>query len=351
MKEKDFMQHAIKISLKGNPFPNPFVGCVIVKEGKIVGQGFHEKYGENHAEVNALNKAGEKARNAEMYVSLEPCNHYGKTPPCTKKIIQSGIKKVVIALKDPNPLVNGKGIKALKEAGIEVETGLMEEKARKINKAFFKFQEKRKPLVILKAAISLDGKIATKEFDSKWISSEKSRNKVHEMRSKVDAVLVGGNTVIKDNPRLNARIENGRNPLKVIVTTKKISPDYNVFNDSNFLVATTNKNNFSEKKFEGKVLELKTANNLVDLKTLLFILAEKKVSSILVEGGSAIFTSFLTEKLADKLMLFISPKILGNDSIPVFGFLGFEKVSESPELKNPVFTKIGSDVLFEADLK
>lgn len=351
MTEKKFMQCALDLSLKGNPSPNPFVGCVIVKEGEIVGEGFHEKFGEAHAEINALNKVGEKSRDAVMYVSLEPCNHYGKTPPCTKKIIDAGIKKVVIAMQDPNPLVNGKGIQALKKAGIEVNLGLMEEEARKLNEVYIKFQSKRKPFVILKAAVSLDGRIATKEFNSKWISSEESRKKVHELRSKIDAILVGGNTVLKDNPKLTSRIEGGRNPLRVIVTTKKISSNYNVFNDSNFLIATTKKENFSGKKFEGKVLELKKENNLVDLKTLLYLLAERKVSNVLVEGGSQILTSFLKEKLADKLMLFISPKILGNDSIPVFGSLEIKKVKEGVELINPTFTKIGKDVLFTADLK
>jgi len=343
------MQRALEISLKGNPSPNPFVGCVIVKDGKIIGEGSHKFFGGSHAEINALKEAGSKAKGAEIYVSLEPCSHYGKTPPCTKAIIKAGIKKVVVALKDPNPLVNGKGLTELKNAGIETETGLLAEKAMKINEAFIKFQKTKIPFVSLKAAITLDGKIASEEFDSKWISSEESRKKVHELRSKVDAILAGQNTVLKDNPRLTARIEKGRNPLRIIFASKKLSAELNVFNDSNFLVFTTDKKLFPEKRFEGKVIELKSKNNLVDLKKLLTELGKRNISSLLVEGGSAVFTSFLKEKLADKLMLFISPKILGS-GIPVFGDLGLKKISDSVKLKEMSFEKTGEDILIQGYL-
>jgi diaminohydroxyphosphoribosylaminopyrimidine deaminase/5-amino-6-(5-phosphoribosylamino)uracil reductase len=366
--EKKFMQRAIALSLKGSPSPRPFVGCVIVKGNKIIAEGYFTEKGNAHAEINALNKAGKKAKNAIMYVSLEPCSHYGRTPPCTKAIIKAGIKKVVVALKDPNPVVNGKGIKELRKAGIQVELGLMEAQAKKINEFYIKFKKTRKPFVVLKAAISLDGKIATKEFDSKWISSKESRKKVHELRSKVDAVLVGENTVIKDNPKLTSRIKNGRNPLRIIVATKKISSKYDVFNDSNFLIATTNKHLFKAKKFKGKVIELKKrtkkknkrkkgnlielkeTKDSVDLKKLMKFLGKKGISSLMVEGGSKIFTSFLKEKLADKLMLFISPKILGNDSIPLIGKLEIKKASKAIQLKNLSFKKTGKDLLIEAYL-
>lgn len=343
------MQKALEISLKGNPSPNPFVGCVIVKDNKIIAEGFHEFFGGPHAEINALNKAGKKARNAEMFVSLEPCNHYGKTPPCTKAIINAGIKKVFVAIKDPNPLVNGKGLTELKNAGIETETGLLKEKAEKINEAFIKFQKTKSPFVILKAAITLDGKIASEEFDSKWISSEESRKRAHELRSKVDAILVGENTVLKDNPKLTSRIEKNRNPLRVILASKKLFYNLNVFNDSNFLVFTTNKKLFSEKEFEGKVIELKSENNLLDLNELLTELGKRNISSLLVEGGSKIFTSFLKEKLADNLMLFVSPKILGS-GIPVFGDLEIKKISDSIKLKKMSFEKIGEDILIQGYL-
>jgi diaminohydroxyphosphoribosylaminopyrimidine deaminase/5-amino-6-(5-phosphoribosylamino)uracil reductase len=193
----------------------------------------------------------------------------------------------------------------------------------------------------------LDGKIATKNFESKWISCEESRKKVHELRSKVDAILIGENTVLKDNPKLTSRIENGRNPLRVIIAAKKLSPELNVFADKNFLVATTDSKLFFNKKFEGKVIELKGENNLVDLKKLIEVLGEKNISSLLVEGGSGIFTSFIKEKLADKLLLFISPKILGNDSIPVFGSLEIKEVKKGIQLKNLSFQKSGSDILVE----
>ncbi len=350
MNKKKFMERALEISLKANVSPNPFVGCIIVKNKKIIGEGFYEKNAGKHAEINALNKAGKKAVNAEMFVSLEPCSHYGRTPPCTKAIIQSGIKKVAVALKDPNPLVNGKGINELKKAGIKVETGLLEKKAKKINEAYIKFQKTRKPFVVLKAAVSLDGKIALKNFDSKWISSLESRKLVHALRSKIDAVLIGENTAKKDNPKLTSRIPKSRNPLRIIVCSKKISSSLNVFSDKNFLIAGTDKKLFPEKKFKEKVIEIKGKNNSVDLKKLLIELGKRNISSVLVEGGSQIFTSFLKEKLADKLMFFISPKIFGNDAVPVFGQLETKKISKSIQLKNPVFCKSGSDILFEAYL-
>ncbi len=341
MQEK-FMQRALDISLKGNPSPNPFVGCVIVKNNEIIAEGFHESFGKKHAEAVALEKAGSQAEDAVLYCSLEPCNHTGKTPPCTQAIISAGIKKVVAATLDPNPLMQGKSLEQLEQAGIETQAGLLKEKAEKVNEAFFKFQKTKKPFVILKAATTLDGKIATKSFDSKWISSEESRKKVHELRSKVDAVLVGENTVLKDNPQLTSRIENGRNPLRVIVSSKKLSSELNVFSDSNFLIFTTDSDFFSGQKFKAKVIKAKGENNLVDLNKLLSVLGEKNISSLLVEGGSGIFTSFLKEKLVDKLLLCISPKVLGK-GISVFGDLGIEKIRNAIELKNVSFEEVGTD--------
>ncbi len=355
--EKKFMQKALDISLKGNPSPNPFVGCIIVKNNKIISKGFHKKFGEKHAEINALQKAGKKAKNAELYVSLEPCSHYGKTPPCVNAIINSKIKKVFIALKDPNKLVNGKGIKKLKKAGINVKTGLLKKQAEKINKAFIKFQKTKKPYVILKTAMTLDGKIASQSFNSKWISNKKSRKKVHEIRNKVDAILVGENTVIKDNPKLTSRIKNGRNPLRIIVAGKKLSSKLNVFADENFLIATTNKKLFKEKKFKGKIIELKIKNkkaiklkeknNLVNLNDLMKILGKKGISSVLIEGGSKIYTSFLKQKLIDKFVFFIAPKILGK-GIPVFGDLKTKKINKAVKLTGISVELIESDLMITA---
>lgn len=343
------MQKALEVSLKGNPSPNPLVGCVITKNNKIIAQGFHKKFGESHAEINALKKAGKKAKNAELFVSLEPCSHYGKTPPCVNSIIKSGIKKVFIAMPDPNPLVNGKGIKKLKKAGIKVKTGILKKQAEKINKSFIKFHKTKKPYVILKAAMTLDGKIASESFDSKWISNEKSRKTVHKLRSKVDAVLIGQNTVIKDNPRLTSRIKNGRNPLRIIVTAKKLSSKLNVFSDSNFLIAATNKKLFTEKKFKEKVIQVKGKNNSVDLKKLMKILGKKGISSVLVEGGSGIYTSLLKEKLIDEFVFFVAPKILGK-GISVFGDLKIKKIKDSIKLKNLSFQKLGNDLIIKAYL-
>lgn len=345
MKEK-FMKKALELAEKGNTSPNPLVGCVIVKDNKIVGQGFHEKFGGPHAEINALKKAGKKSKGATMYVTLEPCNHYGKTPPCTNSIIKAGIKKVIVSMLDPNPLMKGKSLKQLEKKGIKTEKGLLEEKAKKINENYIKFISTKKPFVILKAAITLDGKIATEKFDSKWISSKESREKVHELRSKTDAILVGENTILKDNPRLTSRIKKGKNPLRIIITTKKLSSKLNVFKDENFLIATTRKELFKEKNFENKVLELKGKKGLVDLKKLMKELGKRNISSLFVEGGSGIFTSFVKEKLADKLMLFVSPKIFGK-GIPVFGNLKIKKAKNAIQMKELSFVPIGNDVLIQ----
>ncbi len=340
------MKKALELAEKGNTSPNPLVGCVIVKDNKIVGQGFHEKFGGPHAEINALKKAGKKSKGATMYVTLEPCNHYGKTPPCTNSIIKAGIKKVIVSMLDPNPLMKGKSLKQLEKKGIKTEKGLLEEKAKKINENYIKFISTKKPFVILKAAITLDGKIATEKFDSKWISSKESREKVHELRSKTDAILVGENTILKDNPRLTSRIKKGKNPLRIIITTKKLSSKLNVFKDENFLIATTRKELFKEKNFENKVLELKGKKGLVDLKKLMKELGKRNISSLFVEGGSGIFTSFVKEKLADKLMLFVSPKIFGK-GIPVFGNLKIKKAKNAIQMKELSFVPIGNDVLIQ----
>ena len=213
-----FMKIAIELAKKGigNVNPNPLVGAVIVKDGKIIGQGYHERYGEGHAEVNAFKSLDDDPTGATMYVTLEPCFHYGKTPPCADRIIENKISKVIIGMVDPNPLVSGKGIEKLKNAGIEVEVGILEEECRKINEVFIKYITTKKPFVVMKTAMSLDGKIATKTGESKWITSEKSRLQVHILRNKFSGIMVGVNTIIKDNPELTCRVVEGNNPIRII---------------------------------------------------------------------------------------------------------------------------------------
>ena len=217
--DKKYMERALELAAlgEGNVNPNPMVGAVVVKDGKILGEGYHKKYGGPHAEVFALEEAGEKAKGATIYVTLEPCSHYGKTPPCAKKIIDMGIKRCVIASLDPNPLVSGRGIKMMTDAGIEVITGIMEKEALELNRVFMKYISTKTPYLFLKCGITLDGKIASRTGNSKWITNELAREKVQRLRNKYMGIMVGINTVLADDPSLTARIENGRNPYRIVV--------------------------------------------------------------------------------------------------------------------------------------
>src|SRR4030043_1277348 len=225
--DEQWMKRALRLAEKGRgrTSPNPMVGAVLVKNGNVVGEGYHAKAGEAHAEIVALQQAREETRGAVLYLNLEPCTHYGKTPPCAPQVIQSNINRVVIGMKDPNPLVKGKGVETLKRAGLEVEVGILERECRRLNEAFCKYILKKEPFVILKVAATLDGKIATREGDSKWISGETSRHFVHRMRDQVDGVLVGIGTVLKDNPKLTARIAQGRDPYRIILDSRLRIPE------------------------------------------------------------------------------------------------------------------------------
>ena len=234
---------AINLAEKGKGFvsPNPLVGCIVVKRGKIVGRGYHKKFGEAHAEINALKVAGKKAMNATLYVNIEPCSHWGKTSPCTEKIVESGIREVVVGMEDPNPVVDG--YKELKFRGLKTRIGILRKKAKKLNEAYVKYIKTKKPFVILKLAMSLDGKIATSTGDSKYITSREARKYVHQLRGEVDAVMVGINTVMRDDPLLDARLVKGKNPTKIVVdSTLKISERAKIFKDpSKVIIATTKK--------------------------------------------------------------------------------------------------------------
>ena len=285
------MELAIKLAKKGEGKvnPNPMVGAVIVKDGIVIGEGYHEKYGEGHAEVNAFKSLKEDPSGATMYVTLEPCSHYGKTPPCADKIIKNNIKRVVIGMIDPNPLVAGNGVDKLKKAGIEVKVGVLEEKCKKLNEVFIKYILSKKPFVVLKTAMSLDGKIATRTGESKWISSEKSRLQVHNLRNKLSAIMVGVNTVIKDNPELTCRIENGNNPIRIIVdSTLRIPMNSKVLQnkDNKTIIATTKRANIKNMqellKKNINVLIIDEKNGQVDLSALIKKLGELNIDSILL---------------------------------------------------------------------
>ncbi len=309
----------------GSVSPNPLVGCVIVKDGVIIGEGYHKKFGEAHAEVEAIRSASSSVEGSEAYVNLEPCSFYGKTPPCTDLLIEKRIRKVYAAMLDPNPLVNGKGIEKLKAAGIEVEVGLLEGEARKLNEVFIKFITKKLPFVILKIAQSLDGKIALRNGKSKYITSSESLKMVHELRSQYDAVLVGAGTVREDNPGLTVRLAEGRSPVRIILDGNLSSPvESNVFRNRDartilFCSMRAMKSRKVSKKIEA--LELKRiemyplksdVHGTIPLRTVMKKLAGIGIASVLVEGGASVFSQFIKSRLADRLHLFIAPRIIGS---------------------------------------
>ncbi|NLV76959.1 MAG: bifunctional diaminohydroxyphosphoribosylaminopyrimidine deaminase/5-amino-6-(5-phosphoribosylamino)uracil reductase RibD [Tissierellia bacterium] len=356
------MEMALNLAKKGIGFtnPNPLVGAVIVKDGKVIGKGYHEKYGENHAEINALNNAKEDVHGATMYVNLEPCSHFGNVPPCVNRIIESGIKKVVIAMEDPNPIVSGKGIQILKENGLEVKIGVLKKEAEKLNEIFIKYISTGKPFVILKAGMSLDGKIATYTGDSRWITGKRAREYVHILRQRVSAILVGVNTVIVDDPMLNTRLNNieCKDPIRIILDSHGRTPlKSNVLNTnpSNTIVAVTNnaleKNIKAIEKIGAEVMITPVKDGKVDLQFLMEKLGERKIDSLLIEGGGEINFSFLKEKLVDKVIFFIAPKIIGGETskTPVEG-KGVEYLKDAIDLKDITMCKIGDDIMVEGYL-
>ncbi|MCX8147260.1 MAG: bifunctional diaminohydroxyphosphoribosylaminopyrimidine deaminase/5-amino-6-(5-phosphoribosylamino)uracil reductase RibD [Candidatus Woesearchaeota archaeon] len=355
-----YMQLAIELAKKaeGKTSPNPIAGAVIVKNGDIIGQGYHKKAGMPHAEVEAINSVQDKSllKGSTLYVTLEPCCHYGRTGPCTKEIIKAGIKEVYAAMIDPNPKNNGKGSEELRRAGIPVYVGIMENEARKMNEAFVKYITTKKPFVIMKTAISLDGKTATKKGHSKWISSEESRNYVHTIRNKVDAVMVGINTVLADDPHLTTRIEGGKDPLRIILDSKlRIPLNARILKDKNAIIATTQKYNRKKKvALERRgigVVVVNSNSERVDMKELMNELALRGITSIMIEGGSEVNASALKAGIVDKVIYFIAPKIIGGkDAKPAVGGEGINYMDEAIELKNVEVKRVGPDIVVEGYL-
>lgn len=342
-------------SMKGQTFPNPLVGSVIVNESRIVGVGAHLKAGEPHAEIHALRMAGDAARGGTIYVTLEPCSHHGRTGPCAEAIIKAGLKKAVVATLDPNPVVSGNGVKMLEDAGIEVIVGIREEESRKMNEVFNKFIVKQRPFVTLKAASTLDGKIATHALDSKWITSEEARYDVHKLRSENQAILVGVGTVIEDDPELTARIPNGRNPLRIVLDSSlRIPLDAKLVTDS--LAETWI---FTAKQVDGNkkaVLEERgirifetSGETRVDLPDVLRTLGEQSVSSLFIEGGGTVNASFLENGFIDKVVLYFAPKLIGGKNAPTFlEGTGFDLMKDAIDLEEGEFAKVGKDFKFTA---
>ena len=361
--DQKFMKHALALASKarGHTSPNPLVGAVIVREGEIVGEGYHQKAGDAHAEIHALNQAKGLAEGATMYVTLEPCCHWGRTPPCTESVIRAKLANVFVAMKDPNPRVAGNGIRQLEEAGIPVQVGICEEESRQLNEVFIKYIATQCPFVILKSAISLDGKIATASGESQWITSEASRLKGHEVRAQVDAILVGVGTVLQDNPSLTVRLPERQNedPIRVVIDSRGRTPlGAKVFNpDSNAgtLIAVTE--NASLEKIEAlksagaDVLIIDEEEGRVCLKALMQELGRKEITSVLIEGGGEINAAALQAGIVDKLMFFIAPKLIGGKDAPgSIGGVGIARLAEAFELRDVKIAQIGTDFLIEGYL-
>jgi len=358
------MTRALELAKLGTGYtnPNPLVGAVLVKDGIIIGEGYHKKYGDPHAEVNAFNNAQGDVAGATMYVTLEPCSHFGKTPPCANAIIKKGIKKVVVAMEDPNPLVAGKGINILKEHGIEVITGVMEHEAKKQNEIFIKFITSGLPFCTLKTAMTLDGKIAAYTGDSKWITNEESRKYVHELRHKFSSIMVGIGTVIADDPLLTTRLDNidGKNPIRIIVDTRGTIPlDANVLKvneNTKTIIATTEIINKEKLKYieatGADIIITPLKDNKVDLPYLMKSLGQLKIDSILLEGGSTLNYTALEEGIVDKVLSFIAPKIIGGSlsKTPVGG-QGIPYMRDAILLKNIDIHKFGDNVAIEAYIR
>lgn len=356
-----YMEMALELAQKGTGHvnPNPLVGAVVVKNNRVVGTGYHGFYGGSHAEVYALDKAGDNAKDADIYITLEPCSHYGKTPPCVKKIIDSGIKRCFIGSIDPNPLVSGKGIEILREHDIEVHTGILKQECDSLNKVFFKYINKKLPYLFLKCAITLDGKIAARSGDSKWISNEAAREKVQYYRSKYMGIMVGINTVLNDNPRLTARIENGRNPFRIIVDPHlRIEEDCIIIQnnkDKKTIIVTSIENEKTEKQ---KKLEEAYNIKFIYLQNYSFLISDilKKISdleidSVLLEGGGKLISQAFKEGIIDSGEIFIGNKILG-DSMGKSFISGFshDKISDSIILRNIKYNLYEDNIGVEFEL-
>ncbi len=353
------MQRAIELARLGEGFvnPNPLVGAVIVKDNQIIGEGYHERYGELHAERNALKNCKMSPVGADMYVTLEPCCHYGKNPPCTEAVIASGIKHVYVGSFDPNPLVAGKGIEQLRNAGIKVTEGFMREECDTLNDIFFHYITTKMPYVILKSAITLDGKIAAYTGHSKWITNAESRLDAHRLRKKAAAIMVGIGTVLADDPMLNCRCEDPSDPIRIICDSKlRIPLESKIVKTAKQIPTYIVTSVISEKTAELEkagvgIIHISSDEKGIDLKLLMKKLGEMKIDSVMIEGGAAMHTSALMSGIVNKVQIYIAPKILGGDGIGAFNAMGITDVNDAVKLKNPKVTAFGDDIMIEYEVK
>lgn len=353
-----YMERALKLAEKGIGMvnPNPMVGAVIVKDNKIIGEGFHEEYGKEHAERNAVKNTECNLEGATIYVTLEPCAHYGKTPPCVDLIIEKKFKRVVIGMLDPNPLVAGKSIEKLRNNNIEVKVGVKEKECRRLNEVFLKYIQTKIPFVIMKCGISMDGKIATSCGDSKWITSEESRLHSHELRRRMSGIMVGINTVLNDDPSLTYRGgKSGKDPVRIIIDSNlRVPMESKIIknNNGNTIVACVKNSNMEKKeKLQSigvKVIETEPINERVNLQQLMIKLGQENIDSILIEGGGTLNFSALREGIVDKVRFYIAPKIIGGEkSRNSVGGEGFSTLDQCVNLTNITYEQIGDEIVAE----
>lgn len=359
--EEAYMRRAIELAKKGYGWvnPNPMVGAVLVKDGKVIGEGYHERYGGLHAERNAFANCKESAEGATLYVTLEPCCHTGKTPPCTEAIIEHRVKKVVVGSHDPNSLVAGKGIQRLREHGIEVISGFLQQECDALNPCFFHYIQKKTPYVTMKYAMTMDGKIATRTGESKWITGEKAREFVQMERHGNMAIMVGIGTVLQDNPHLNCRMEGGKNPIRIICDTKLTTPlDSYVITSAKeqrtiLLTSVVESERQKEYRQAGcEIIELQKTENGVDLKEAMQKLGEMGIDSILLEGGAKLNWSMLNAGLVHRVQTFLAPKLFGGEEAksPIGGH-GVSFPAEAVRLKNTTIQQIGEDIFVESEVE
>ncbi len=344
-----FVRQTLMLAKKGLGWtnPNPMVGAVIVKNGRVIGKGFHHQIGLNHAEIEALSTTTEDTRGAIMYVNLEPCATFGRTPPCSEAIIKSGIKKVVCCSLDPNIKTHGKGLAALKAAGIETVVGILEKDGRKLNEAFFTFHEKKRPFIALKFAASLDGKMATRTGDSKWITSEKARCFARELRAQYQGLLVGINTVLADNPNLGTRSASRKDPVRIIIDPRlQIPLNADVLRDTNVIVVTTSTNKTKRKLLENLGVTILTFDGpKISVPELLVALKEKEIISVLLEGGGETLGRFIDSKIIDKVYVFHAPILIGGGKALGIGGNGAETIKGALHLKNTTLKRFDDNLL------
>lgn len=360
MSDKTYMKLALEYAEKGCGWvnPNPMVGAVVVKDGRVIGTGYHQRYGELHAERNALASCTEPPQGATLYVTLEPCCHYGKTPPCTEAILGSGIRRVVVGSADPNPLVAGKGIQILRRHGIEVTEGVLREACVAINEVFFHFIQTRMPYVVMKYAMTMDGKIATRSGQSKWITDETARRRVQEDRHRYSGIMVGVGTILADGPLLTCRLPGGRNPVRIVCDSRLRTPlntrVVRTTGEAPTILATCSQDEALARTYRGagcEVLTLPSKDGHVDLRKLMASLGKKEIDSVLLEGGSVLNWSALQSGVVNKVQAYVAPKLFGGaDAKSPVGGIGVEDPKKAFRLAPPQVTRLGEDILLESEV-